>query len=187
MPTMARSTSEKGCAMRIAIIGVGGIGRALAHAFMSAGHVVVLAARHAEHAEKVADEVKVAAAGSDREAVEDAEVVVLAGPAKAVAKILDETGARVVKAFNTVLAGRLSDPVVDGIPLDGYFAGDDAAAKAVVARLIADTGLRPVDVGDLLTARALELMAYLHISLNIQRGWPWRTGWKLLGQPETRP
>jgi NADPH-dependent F420 reductase len=212
--------------MRIAIIGVGSVGRALAHAFTVAGHVVVLGARNPEHAEKVADELKVAAAGSSREAVEGAELVVLAVPAKAVAKILDETadlldgtivvdptnpvdddreailrstaslaeavallvpGARVIKAFNTVLAGRLNDPVVDGIPLDGYFAGDDAAAKAVVAGLIADTGLRPIDVGELLTARALELMAYLHISLNIQHGWPWRTGWKLLGQPEARP
>ncbi|GIJ50569.1 NADP oxidoreductase [Virgisporangium aliadipatigenens] len=212
--------------MRIAIIGVGGVGRALAQAFTVAGHVVVVGARHPEHAQKAADELKVAAAGSSREAVEGAELVVLAVPAKAVAKILDETadlldgmivvdptnpvddnreailrstaslaeaatllapGARVVKAFNTVLAGRLNDPVVDGIPLDGYYAGDDVAAKAVVAGLIADTGLRPIDVGDLLTARALELMAYLHISLNIQQGWPWRTGWKLLGQSETRP
>jgi predicted dinucleotide-binding enzyme len=90
-------------------------------------------------------------------------------------------GARVVKAFNTVLAGRLNDPVVDGRPLDGFYAGDDGDAKAAVAGLLAEMGFRPIDTGDLLTARALELMAYLHITLNIRYAWPRQTGWKLLG------
>jgi predicted dinucleotide-binding enzyme len=87
----------------------------------------------------------------------------------------------VVKAFNTVFASRLNDPVIDGIPLDGFYAGDDAPAKQVVADLLADMGFRPIDAGDLLTARALELMAFLNITLNARGGWPWQSGWKLLG------
>ena len=35
-------------------------------------------------------------------------------------------GAIVVKAFNTVLGKRITDPVVDGVRLDiGFYAGDD--------------------------------------------------------------
>jgi predicted dinucleotide-binding enzyme len=76
--------------VRTAIIGVGNVGCALARAFTTAGHVVVLSARTPGHAEKVADELKVAAAGSNREAVRDADLVVLAVPANAVATVLED-------------------------------------------------------------------------------------------------
>jgi predicted dinucleotide-binding enzyme len=87
----------------------------------------------------------------------------------------------VVKAFNTVFASRLNDPVIDGVPLDGFYAGDDETAKEVVAALLAEMGFRPIDAGELLAARALELMAFLNITLNARNGWPWQSGWKLLG------
>jgi 8-hydroxy-5-deazaflavin:NADPH oxidoreductase len=90
-------------------------------------------------------------------------------------------GARVVKAFNTIFAGRLNDPVINGVPLDGFYAGDDPAAKQMVADLLAEMGFRPIDTGELLTARILELMAFLDIDLNLRHGWPWQSGWKLLG------
>jgi len=206
--------------MRIAIIGVGNVGSALARACNVAGHTVVVSSRTRAHAEKIADELKVAAASSNAEAARDADMVVLAVPNKAVAGVLDEIGdlldgtilvdptnptdedeelilrasaslseaivllapgARVVKAFNTILASRLNDPVVDGVPLDGFYAGDDAAAKQPVADLLEEMGFRPIDTGGLLTARALELMAFLNISLNARNGWPWQSGWKLLG------
>jgi NADPH-dependent F420 reductase len=206
--------------VRIAIIGVGNFGSAVARACKTAGHSVVLSSRDPTHADKIADELKVAAAGSNREAVQDTDMVVLAVPAKAVAAVLDDIaelivgkivvdptnpaeedqevilrasaslaeavillapGTRVVKAFNTVFASRLNDPVIDGIPLDGFYAGDDPAAKAVVAALLAEMGFRPIDTGELLTARGLELMAFLNITLNARNGWPWQSGWKLLG------
>jgi 8-hydroxy-5-deazaflavin:NADPH oxidoreductase len=204
--------------MRIAVIGVGNVGSALARAFREAGHTVVVSSRHASHARRVAEELDVAAASCNRAAAENAEMVVLAVPARALVSVLDETaecldgvivvdptnpsddaeailrasaslaeavfllapGARVVKAFNTVLASRLNDPVISGIPLDGFYAGDDGPAKKVVADLLADMGFRPIDTGELLTARVLELMAFLNITLTA-RGWPWRSGWKLLG------
>ncbi len=37
-------------------------------------------------------------------------------------------GTKVVKAFNTLLAARQSDPVIDDIQLDGFVAADDADA-----------------------------------------------------------
>jgi len=90
-------------------------------------------------------------------------------------------GAVVVKAFSTVLGSRIADPVVDGIPLDGFHAGDDEAAKATVAELLAAVGFRPLDAGPLRMARTLEHMGLLNISMNARYGWPWQSGWKLLG------
>ncbi|HEY5223031.1 MAG TPA: NAD(P)-binding domain-containing protein [Microbacteriaceae bacterium] len=60
--------------------------------------------------------------------------------------------AHVVKAFNTVFGHVLAQ----GHPLDVFFAGDDAQAKASVLAFIESLGLRPLDVGGLEMARWLE-------------------------------
>ncbi|MDR7384743.1 NADPH-dependent F420 reductase [Promicromonospora iranensis] len=60
--------------------------------------------------------------------------------------------ADVVKAFNTVFGHVLAQ----GRPLDVFFAGDDARAKADVSAFIESLGLRPLDVGGLEMARWLE-------------------------------
>jgi 8-hydroxy-5-deazaflavin:NADPH oxidoreductase len=91
--------------------------------------------------------------------------------------------ARVVKAFNTLLAGRQVDPVADGIRLDGFVAGDDAAAKAAVIELVRGMGLDPIDVGPLVRARQLEALAFLNIALNVQNGGSWQSAWKLVDAP----
>ncbi|MET8174717.1 NADPH-dependent F420 reductase [Streptomyces clavifer] len=90
-------------------------------------------------------------------------------------------GVPVVKAFNTVFAGRLGTPVEGNLRLTGFYAGDDAEAKRTVAELLASLGFSPVDAGGLRMARALEEMAFLNISLNAGNGWAWQTGWALLG------
>jgi predicted dinucleotide-binding enzyme len=90
-------------------------------------------------------------------------------------------GARVVKAFNTAFASRQADPVVDGVALDGYLAGDDDQAKQTVSELVGSIGFRPIDVGPLVMARALEALALLNIMLQIRNSWPWQAGFKLVG------
>lgn len=61
-------------------------------------------------------------------------------------------GARLVKAFNTILYKRLA---TEGKPkgakdrLAVFLAGDDPEAKAVVAKLIDEVGFEPVDTGSL--------------------------------------
>ena len=92
-------------------------------------------------------------------------------------------GARVVKAFNTLFASNQSDPITDGVQLDGYVAADDDAARATGLELVESIGLRPVDVGPLVRARQLEGLAFLNISLNIVNGGSWQSGWKLVGAP----
>jgi len=95
--------------------------------------------------------------------------------------------ALVVKAFNTVFASNQSDPVVEGIQLDGFVAADDATAKAMVLELIASIGLRPIDAGPLSRAQQLEQLAFLNIALNATNGWSWQSGWKLAGAPAADP
>lgn len=96
-------------------------------------------------------------------------------------------GVRVVKAFNTLFASNQSDPITEGVRLDGYVAGDDPAAKALVLDLIASIGLDPVDVGPLRRARQLEGLAFLNITLNMANNGTWQSGWKLLAAPATLP
>ncbi len=96
-------------------------------------------------------------------------------------------GARVVKAFNTLFASHQSDPIAEGVQLDGYVAADDEAARATVLELVESVGLRPVDVGPLVRARQLEGMAFLNISLNIVNSGSWQSGWKLVGAPAVEP
>jgi NADPH-dependent F420 reductase len=91
--------------------------------------------------------------------------------------------ARVVKAFNTVLASRQADPQVNEMPVDNFVAGSDAHGKATVMELIRSIGMRPIDAGPLSSARTLEAMGALNIYLNMQGG-SWQSAWKLV-EPES--
>ena len=71
---------------------------------------------------------------------------------------------------NTIGAPLLGNATFDSLEADGYYCGDDDAAKAAVAPLIAATGLRPFDAGPLRNARYLEAMAMLWIDLAVKRG-----------------
>ena len=87
----------------------------------------------------------------------------------------------VVKAFNTLFASLLANPVIDGIQLDGLYASDHDQAKAAALELVQAVGLRPIDAGALIMARTLEAMMLLNISLQIRNGWSWQNAWKFLG------
>lgn len=79
-------------------------------------------------------------------------------------------GARVVKAFNQTGAGNMADPAYDGRGIPTFLAGDDAAAKRLVAGLASDLGFEPVDAGPLANARLLEPLAMLWIWLAYKGG-----------------
>lgn len=211
--------------MRIAIIGSGNVGSALAAAATKAGHEVALSASEAESAREAAGKVGAKAADSNADAVRDAQIVVLAVPGLAVSGIADELGsaldgkvvvdstnpinetfddlfttgrssaeelqdklpnAKVVKAFNTIFAGRHGNPFEGEHPLDAFIAGDDADAKAKTGELATSLGYRVIDAGGLRMARSLEEMAFLNISLNATKGWVWQSGWKLVGPTEAQ-
>ncbi|MFJ6003795.1 NADPH-dependent F420 reductase [Arthrobacter sp. NPDC092385] len=92
-------------------------------------------------------------------------------------------GADVVKAFNTVFAATLHEGRVAGEPLDVFLAGDSEDAKAAVGRLVAASGMRPVDVGPLRRARELEATMLLVMGLQVGDAHPhfnWNTALKIL-------
>lgn len=93
--------------------------------------------------------------------------------------------AHVVKAFNTLFASHQTDPIAEGIVLDGFVAADDDTARSQVLELVASVGLDPIDVGPLARARQLEALAFLNIALNATHGGSWQSGWKLVGAPTT--
>lgn len=66
--------------MKVAIIGVGNVGKALATSINRAGHDVTIAAKDPEHARAAAQELGVTPADSNVAAVRDADVVILAIP-----------------------------------------------------------------------------------------------------------
>jgi predicted dinucleotide-binding enzyme len=96
--------------------------------------------------------------------------------AKAVA-----SGAKVVKAFNTTYAGTLMAGQVSGQSLDVFLAGDDADAKAKVAQIVKDGGMRAIDTGNLSRARQIEGMQLLHIVTQGTLGTNWGSTIKILG------
>jgi predicted dinucleotide-binding enzyme len=211
--------------MKVAIIGAGNVGTALADSLTRAGHDVHIASRDAADAARVAEATGATAAVSTLAAVDGAEVVIAAVPAAALPELAQEIGAatrgaivvdatnrmafgdagpsidttssnaedlaallpgaRVVKAFNTLFASKQADPTADGVQLDGYVAGDDAAAKGTVLQLVESIGLRPVDVGPLVRSRQLEGLAFLNIALNATHQGAWQSGWKLVDAPDT--
>jgi predicted dinucleotide-binding enzyme len=79
-------------------------------------------------------------------------------------------GARVVKAFNSIGAANMANPVFGSQRATMFFCGDDAAAKSTVARLVEEIGFEPVDAGALAIARLLEPLAMLWIHLAYARG-----------------
>ncbi|GAA4216389.1 NADPH-dependent F420 reductase [Actinocatenispora rupis] len=85
------------------------------------------------------------------------------------------SGAKVVKAFNTTLAGRLAA----GGTLDVFLAGDDERARDTVAALVADGGMRPIDVGGLKHAHTLEAFQMLCMKVQDQIGGNWSTSLEL--------
>jgi predicted dinucleotide-binding enzyme len=96
--------------------------------------------------------------------------------------------AKVAKAFNYAFASKQADPKIDGQSIDGYVASDDPDAKRTTLELVRSIGFRPIDAGPLAMSRALEAMAVLNIALQIQNGWPWQTGFRLMGPtPEKKP
>lgn len=205
---------------RIAIVGAGNVGGALARLWSKAGHQVGVAVREGSKSKAIPG----VSTGSASVVAGNAEIVLLAVPWSAVREALTSCGnlagktvvdcmnpvmptleglefggttsaaeqlqqlipqTRVVKAFNTIGAPLLGNATFDGMQADGHFCGDDSAAKAAVAPLIAAAGLRPFDAGPLRNARYLEAMAMLWIDLAIKRGCGPTFGFRMLERVAT--
>jgi 8-hydroxy-5-deazaflavin:NADPH oxidoreductase len=175
---------------KIAIIGKGNVGKALAEGLRRAGNEVRFGSTDPKE--------------SPRDASLWGEVVILAVPwsahadiAKAVGNALDGKivvdvsnvltpsyelalgfttsgaeelqklmpGAKVVKAFNTVFAQNMITGKLLGERLTVLVAGDDPAGKDIVRKLAEGIGFDSVDAGPLKSARYLEPLGMLNITL----------------------
>jgi predicted dinucleotide-binding enzyme len=191
--------------MRVAVIGKGNVGIALAAGLSRKGHeirfghrdpkepvedaakwgdVVILAVPHSA----VADAAKHIGSAADRKPLIDVTnaldqnwdlaVGLTTSAAEELQKMLPK--ARVVKAFNTVFAQNQSTGRVRNDQLTAFIAGDDLKAKQTVMQLARDIGFDPVDSGPLKAARYLEPMAVLMISLGYTLKMGTKIGFKLV-------
>jgi predicted dinucleotide-binding enzyme len=69
--------------------------------------------------------------------------------------------AHFVKAFSCVGSARMVNPDFGGVRPTMFYCGDDAGAKAVVARLLEQFGWESQDMGGAVAARAIEPLAVL--------------------------
>ncbi|MGZ4869683.1 MAG: NADPH-dependent F420 reductase [Halobacteriota archaeon] len=191
--------------MKIAMIGKGNVGTALSTGWRRAGHEIRFGHRDprepvreaAEWGETVVLAVPFLAVPEVTAEIDSAaygkvlvDVTNALGPgmelaigfstssAEEIQKALPE--ARVVKAFNTVFAQNQSTAKVGAEQLSAFIAGDDETAKRVVMQLAADIGFDPIDVGALRSARYLEPMGKLLISLGYGLGMGTNIGIKLI-------
>jgi predicted dinucleotide-binding enzyme len=174
--------------MRVAIIGSGNVGSALAQALRRAGHVVIFGLRSPETGQPdqagiagAAAEVVAAAGGFAGKVVSDATNPLGMGDAGFGLTIgFDTSGAeriaalapqaRVFKAFNQTGFENMADSRPYTARPVMFVAGDDPPGKQVVLTLGADAGFEAVDIGGLRAARLLEPFAMLWIELARKRG-----------------
>ncbi len=121
--------------MRIAIIGSGNVGKALATSATKAGHHVTLSARSPEKAREAAQATKARAAPSNQDAVKEADLVVLAVPADKVDEVVgalapELDGKVIIDVTNRV---DMKDP---GKTLDGSSMSEHIQKKAPQAHVV---------------------------------------------------
>jgi 8-hydroxy-5-deazaflavin:NADPH oxidoreductase len=176
--------------MKIAIIGKGKVGRALAEGLQRAGHeirfattdprepvgpaaewgdVVILAVPWIAHKEIA----KTAGKYLDGKTVVDVSNILTpnfelaigfsTSGAEELQKLLPR--AKVVKAFNTLFAESMRTGQLRGERLTVFAASDDSRAKDIVRQLAEGIGFEFVDAGPLKSARYLEPLGMLNITL----------------------
>jgi len=190
--------------MNIAIIGDGNVGSAFRRGLQEGGHAVEAVGNEPERVRALAASAEVVVLAVPFGAVGD-----VAGPlgdavdGKVLVDVTNALGeemqltlgfttsgaeelqrraprARVVKAFNTVLAGNMDAGRVSGEQLTALVAGDETDAKGAVLGLARDLGFDPVYAGPLRNARYLEPLGILNIQLGYGFGMGTEVGFRLV-------
>lgn len=86
----------------------------------------------------------------------------------------------VYRAFNSIGAENLAEPVIGGIQADMLYVGPDGAARTAIEQLVADTGLRPIRAGDLAQAPLVDALGALWGALAYGQGLGRRLAFKVL-------
>jgi predicted dinucleotide-binding enzyme len=115
--------------MKVAIIGAGNVGKALGPSIARAGHDVVITASDPAHAKAAAEQIGATSADSNREAVSDAEVVILAvwypvAVNHVASELADAVAGRVVVDVTNPVK-----PDLSGLATDGRSAAEELQQK----------------------------------------------------------
>ena len=190
--------------MKIGIIGDGNVGSALQRGLTKAGHDVKAAGNDPAAVRETARNAEIVIIAVPYSAIDD--VVATVGAEVRGKVVIDVTNAlnpdfslavglttsgaeelqkklpdtRVVKAFNTVFAQHMDSGRLKDEQLIVLAAGDDADAKKVVIDLAKGIGFDAVDAGPLQSARLIEPLALLNISLGYMFGLGMDIGFRLV-------
>ena len=121
--------------MDIAIIGAGNVGKAITGSASRAGHRVTLSSAKGDSAIAAAQESGARAAVSNREAVEGADVVILAIPYTAVDEVLGELGSQLAGKVLVDATNPLK-PDYSGLATNGSSGAEEIQRKAQGARVV---------------------------------------------------
>jgi 8-hydroxy-5-deazaflavin:NADPH oxidoreductase len=120
--------------MRVAIIGAGNVGKALATSITRAGHDVTITAKHTEHAQAAAEQAGAIAAASNVAAVTDADVVILAVP-------FSGAGEEVAAEIRDEVAGKTVVDVTNPLTADYSGLATDTSAAEEFQRQLPDASV----------------------------------------------
>ena len=87
---------------------------------------------------------------------------------------------KVLKAFNTNFAATLATKKVGANLTTVLIAGDDNAAKSVLATALEAGGVSAIDAGSLARAHELEAIGFLQLTLAIGEKLPWTGGFAVV-------
>lgn len=121
--------------MRIAIIGAGNVGGGLAGAATAAGHDVVIAASTPDSARSTADQTGATAAASNADAVQDADVVVLAVPSGVLPEVARDVGDVLSGKVVVDATNPLNDSYTD-LTTSGTSAGEQLQQQLPQAKVV---------------------------------------------------
>lgn len=194
----------------IAVIGTGDMGDSLGPKLSEAGYQIIYGSRdplRSSLQELVAQTGNQAKAMTQKEAAQEAKIVLLAIPWPAMEQVAQNLGnldgkividistpsrqgadgymeslvesssAEMIQQWNpgarvikTILAGSavIDNPNILGEPVSTHVAGDDREAKEIVARIVAELGLDPVDAGPLRLSGAIEAQSLLYMTPYLQ-------------------
>ncbi len=111
----------------------------------------------------------------------DGVIVFTTGPSESLAETLQAKVPRshIVKAFNSVGAGRMINPKYEHGPPTMFIAGNSAEAKTQVSEITRQLGWEPFDCGGIVAARAIEPLCILWCIPGFQHN-QWTHAFKLL-------
>jgi 8-hydroxy-5-deazaflavin:NADPH oxidoreductase len=86
--------------------------------------------------------------------------------------------ARIYRAFNSLGWEVFANPVINGHTVDMFYSGPDGETRDSIHKLIEETGVNPIWVGENDRIHLVDNMGALWVNMVFQRGWKRRSAFK---------